>query len=56
MSIDLQGAAGDEVPLSESAPVAKRDGALDAVNLNVDGDAGVTMTFVETLGNDDDDE
>ena len=54
MWIALQGAARDGAPLSESAPVAKRDTALDEVNLNVDGDAGVTMTFVETVGGDDD--
>ncbi|KAK4162752.1 hypothetical protein QBC43DRAFT_355746 [Cladorrhinum sp. PSN259] len=52
----LQGTAEDQVPLPEPAPVVRRDAALDAVNLNVDGDAGVTMTFVETVDNDDDDE
>ncbi|KLU88377.1 hypothetical protein MAPG_07364 [Magnaporthiopsis poae ATCC 64411] len=30
-----------------------RSDALDAVNLNVDGDKGVTMTFVETVDVDD---
>ncbi|KAK3997626.1 hypothetical protein QBC44DRAFT_394932 [Cladorrhinum sp. PSN332] len=54
--IALQGAAEDETPLPEPVPMAKRDAALDGVNLNVDGDAGVTMTFVETFDNDDDDE
>ncbi|KAK4191418.1 hypothetical protein QBC35DRAFT_375780 [Podospora australis] len=44
-------------PAQEAAAeptVAKRDAGLDAVNLNVDGDAGVTMTFVETFDDDDD--
>jgi hypothetical protein len=27
--------------------VAKRGDAIDEVNLNVDGDAGLTLTFVE---------
>lgn len=27
-------------------------GAIDAVNLNVSGDQGVTMTFVETIEDD----
>ncbi|KAK4227071.1 hypothetical protein QBC38DRAFT_455586 [Podospora fimiseda] len=44
------------LPAEPAVPVAKRDVALDAVNLNVDGGAGVTMTFVETFDNDDDDE
>jgi hypothetical protein len=35
-----------------SASVSRRD-AIDAVNLNVDGDAGLTMTFVETVDDDD---
>lgn len=29
-------------------------GAIDAVNLNVSGDQGVTMTFVETIEDDND--
>lgn len=29
-------------------------GAIDAVNLNVSGDQGVTMTFVETIEDDSD--
>lgn len=44
----------------EIAP-AKREasanpGAIDSVNLNVSGDQGVTMTFVETVEDGDDDE
>lgn len=37
--------------------VSKRDSAttIDAVNLNVDGDAGVTMTFVESFDDDEED-
>ncbi|KAH7632960.1 hypothetical protein B0T09DRAFT_83987 [Sordaria sp. MPI-SDFR-AT-0083] len=36
---------------------AKRDTTIDAVNLNVDtGNEGVTMTFVESLDHDDDEE
>lgn len=39
------------------ANVGKREAspnAIDAVNLNVSGDQGVTMTFVETIEDDDD--
>ncbi|KAL1895229.1 hypothetical protein Sste5346_005374 [Sporothrix stenoceras] len=56
-----------EVTISQSVPrsvpvapvtapvssVSRRD-AIDAVNLNVDGDQGLTMTFVETVEDDDD--
>lgn len=42
----------------EIAP-SKRDGgnsnAIDAVNLNVSGDEGITMTFVETIDDAEDD-
>ncbi|KAK1754661.1 hypothetical protein QBC47DRAFT_447651 [Echria macrotheca] len=48
--------AAREVPLTArsgttaTAPSpSKRDDAIDAINLNVDGDAGLTMTFVETV-------
>ncbi|KAK4452309.1 hypothetical protein QBC34DRAFT_377318 [Podospora aff. communis PSN243] len=47
-----------EVPLAAAAPVAapaspaRRD-VIDEVNLNVDGNAGLTMTFVEEVGEDD---
>ncbi|ERS95787.1 uncharacterized protein SPSK_04448 [Sporothrix schenckii 1099-18] len=34
-----------------AASVSRRD-AIDAVNLNVDGDQGLTMTFVETVDDD----
>lgn len=30
--------------------------AIDAVNLNVNGDQGVTMTFVETVEDEEDDD
>lgn len=44
----------------EIAP-AKREananpGAIDSVNLNVSGDQGVTMTFVETVADGEDDD
>lgn len=38
-------------PASAPAPPSRRD-AIDAANLNVDGDAGLTMTFVETVDDD----
>jgi len=34
-------------------PASRRD-AIDAINLNVDGNQGVTMTFIETVGDDED--
>ncbi|KAJ4306383.1 hypothetical protein N0V88_001183 [Collariella sp. IMI 366227] len=34
--------------------MSKRESTFDEVNLNVDGDAGVTMTFVESFDEDDD--
>ncbi|CAK7223925.1 hypothetical protein SCUCBS95973_005344 [Sporothrix curviconia] len=37
-----------------SAPTFSRRDAIDAVNLNVDGDQGLTMTFVETVEDTDD--
>jgi hypothetical protein len=36
--------------------VSKRSDTLDSVNLNVDGDAGVTLTFVEEVGDDEDED
>lgn len=49
------------IPVTFSTPaVFKREAttgsstALDAVNLNVDGDQGITMTFVETVEDADD--
>ncbi|CAK7202342.1 hypothetical protein SEUCBS139899_005065 [Sporothrix eucalyptigena] len=41
--------------VAPSTPAVSRRDAIDAVNLNVDGDQGLTMTFVETVedGNDD---
>ncbi|KAK1766200.1 hypothetical protein QBC33DRAFT_112707 [Phialemonium atrogriseum] len=38
------------------APVLSTRDALDAVNLNVDGDEGVTLTFVEELAGDEDED
>ncbi len=46
-------------PTAVDIPVTKRDvstSAFDEVNLNVDGDAGVTMTFVESLDDEDQDD
>lgn len=37
-----------------SSGVDARGEALDSVNLNVDGDQGITMTFVETFEEGDD--
>ena len=39
-----------------SAKVSKRSDTLDSVNLNVDGDAGVTLTFVEEVDDVEDDD
>ncbi|KAL2127884.1 hypothetical protein VTI74DRAFT_10029 [Chaetomium olivicolor] len=49
-------AARSTPQVAQSVPIqmSKRDSTFDAVNLNVDGDAGVTMTFVESFGDDDD--
>ncbi|KAK0615959.1 hypothetical protein B0T17DRAFT_619544 [Bombardia bombarda] len=46
--------AREITPQQPAAPatVSRRD-AIDAVNLNVDGDAGLTMTFVEEVDDDD---
>jgi hypothetical protein len=35
---------------------SKRSDTLDSVNLNVDGDAGVTLTFVEEVDDAEDDD
>ncbi|KAK4127828.1 hypothetical protein N657DRAFT_566399 [Parathielavia appendiculata] len=51
-TLPAQAATAPPAPLA----VSKRDRALDAVNLNVDGDAGVTMTFVEAFDDEKDDE
>jgi hypothetical protein len=40
--------------LEPSRPLASRSDAIDALNLNVDGDKGLTMTFVETIDTPDD--
>lgn len=40
----------------QQPPVSRRSDTIDAVNLNVDGDAGLTMTFVEMAGDNDDDD
>jgi hypothetical protein len=41
-------------PASRSIQSSKRSDAIDAVNLNVDGDAGLTLTFVEEVDDEDD--
>ncbi|KAB5547306.1 hypothetical protein GE09DRAFT_1060828 [Coniochaeta sp. 2T2.1] len=43
-------------PAPPSTQVSKRSDTLDSVNLNVDGDAGVTLTFVEEVDDDEDDD
>ncbi|KAH6845466.1 hypothetical protein B0I37DRAFT_417000 [Chaetomium sp. MPI-CAGE-AT-0009] len=47
-------AQAQAAPASVPVVLSKRDisSAFDAVNLNVDGDAGVTMTFVEAVDED----
>lgn len=35
---------------------SKRSDMIDEVNLNVDGDAGLTLTFVEEVGDDEDED
>jgi len=56
-NLALQGGVSDvaqrEVPITTLTTPSRRD-VIDEVNLNVDGDAGITMTFVEA--DDDDDE
>lgn len=42
------------MPVVPAAASLSRRDALDAVNLNVDGDEGVTLTFVEQLDEDED--
>jgi len=42
------------VPVAaRAAPAVSSRDAIDAVNLNVDGDQGITMTFVETVTDED---
>ncbi len=45
-------AARDVAAPVAAPPVVSRRDAIDAVNLNVDGSQGVTMTFVETVADD----
>ncbi len=40
------------VPQAAATPAVSQRDAIDAVNLNVDGNQGVTMTFVETISDD----
>ncbi|KAM7204323.1 hypothetical protein V8F33_001625 [Rhypophila sp. PSN 637] len=47
---DQQQQESRAAPVAVSSP-ARRD-AIDAVNLNVDGDAGLTMTFIEAVDDD----
>ncbi len=46
------------LPAVNLPALSKRDSAdtIDAINLNIPGDEGVTMTFVETTDDEDDDE
>ncbi|KAK3359983.1 hypothetical protein B0T25DRAFT_116541 [Lasiosphaeria hispida] len=55
--VSLQGSSDDvaarEVPMAASSFSSSKRDAIDSVNLNVDGDAGLTMTFVEEVDDDD---
>ncbi|KAI0514449.1 hypothetical protein F5B22DRAFT_647758 [Xylaria bambusicola] len=57
-SPDFETRAVKTLPVVNSPALAKRDSsdAIDAINLNIAGDEGVTMTFIETTDGDDDDE
>ncbi|KAK5658521.1 hypothetical protein OQA88_1913 [Cercophora sp. LCS_1] len=52
---NTEGVTAREVPLAAPAAATsqpERRDTIDSVNLNVDGDAGLTMTFVETVDGD----
>ncbi len=49
--IDVRDIAAAQPVAPAAASFSRRD-AIDAVNLNVDGDTGITMTFVETVDDD----
>ncbi|OIW30019.1 hypothetical protein CONLIGDRAFT_355687 [Coniochaeta ligniaria NRRL 30616] len=49
-------AARGPAPSVPESKVSKRSDTLDAVNLNVDGDAGLTLTFVEEVDDDEDED
>ncbi|KAJ2988284.1 hypothetical protein NUW58_g4057 [Xylaria curta] len=53
-SPDLQARAVEPLPTFNLTPIPKRDNseAIDAINLNIPADEGVTMTFVETTDDD----
>lgn len=62
MNQQIQARGLETIPVV-TLPAAKRETApekrqvsemLDAINLNVDGDQGVTMTFVEQVDDDED--
>ncbi|KAI0977388.1 hypothetical protein F4678DRAFT_12954 [Xylaria arbuscula] len=57
-SPDFEARAIKSVPASNLPALSKRDGAdaIDAINLNIPADEGVTMTFLETTDDDEDDE
>ncbi|KAK5630777.1 hypothetical protein RRF57_006492 [Xylaria bambusicola] len=57
-SPDFETRAVKTLPVVNLPALAKRDSsdAIDAINLNIAGDEGVTMTFIETTDGDDDDE
>ncbi|KAI1419787.1 hypothetical protein F5Y12DRAFT_193322 [Xylaria sp. FL1777] len=57
-SPDFETRAVEPLPVSNVPALSKRDSAdaIDAINLNIPGDEGVTMTFVETTDGDDDDD
>ncbi|KAI0541029.1 hypothetical protein GGR58DRAFT_74844 [Xylaria digitata] len=57
-SPEFQTRSVESLPALKLPALSKRDSAdaIDAINLNIPGDEGVTMTFVETTDGDDDDE
>ncbi|RWA14884.1 hypothetical protein EKO27_g188 [Xylaria grammica] len=57
-SPDFETRAIDSLPALDLPALSKRDSAdaIDSINLNIPGDEGVTMTFIETSDIDNDDE
>jgi len=54
-SPELEARSVETLPALDLPALLKRGSseAIDAINLNIPGDEGVTMTFVETLDGDD---
>lgn len=57
-SPDFETRSVKSLPALNLPALSKRDSAdaIDAINLNIPADEGVTMTFVETTDDDDDEE